>query len=167
MTDKFHGFHVDCNFCKSCALLKGECTPEVNYTCHVTIAQEPTYTILKPISIKALEEAGACERELHRFVYLYAQFQNKCESGIFFDREINIECVIEFAKQCNGGIQFLLDNGFIEEKVVRPDLKVDDKVLVRNSDDMCWERRHFMKWDKGGLIRCFGDGKTSYTTNCG
>jgi hypothetical protein len=48
----------------------------------------------------------------------------------------------------------------------KPDLKVDDKVLVRNCKATCedhdWEPAHFAEWCDNG-IRCFISGQTSWT----
>ncbi len=52
---------------------------------------------------------------------------------------------------------------FIKEKVVRPDLKVDDRVFVRCEDNRRWLRRHFSRWDDNGNIRCFCDGNSKFT----
>lgn len=83
------------------------------------------YELLKPISIKALEEAGACESELHRFTFL----ATKEFSEFNFSEPIYLEAAIRLASQCTGGIKFLLDKGFIGEKEKNPfkdRVKVDD-----------------------------------------
>ncbi len=48
----------------------------------------------------------------------------------------------------------------------RPDLKVDDKILVRDyaNNNYPWVRRHFAGWD-GDKVKTFSDGKTLFTTN--
>jgi hypothetical protein len=45
----------------------------------------------------------------------------------------------------------------------RPDLKVDDRVLVRDDDGEEWLPRHFAGWTTGGLIRTFISGRTSWS----
>ena len=134
---------------------------------HIKEAPVKEYTLLKPVSIEALEQAGACERELHRFAFLKAKYgkmrSNPGTRGAFYSNKIVHEKVIEYAKQCNGGIEFLLEQGFIAEKVVRPDLAVDAPVLVRVYAGE-WLKRHFKKWDDDGNIVCFQDGDTSWST---
>ena len=91
---------------------------------------EKQYESLKPISIKALEEAGACERELHRFAYLAGM------KGFDYTATIYIDDAVEIASKCKGGIQFLIDGGFIREKVLENPFK---EVSVHQSHDGDWE----------------------------
>lgn len=72
------------------------------------------YELLKPISIKAMEEAGACERELHRFCFLLHKLYP--EARHCYIDEFNVRAALKIASQCEGGIQWLLDKGFIREK---------------------------------------------------
>jgi hypothetical protein len=53
-----------------------------------------------------------------------------------------------------------------KEALERPrlDLKVDDRVLVRNGDGGEWLKHHFAGWPDGVGIRTFESGKTSWTT---
>lgn len=44
----------------------------------------------------------------------------------------------------------------------RTALKVDDKVMVRMTDNGEWERRHFSHFDENGVIWCFFHGKTGW-----
>lgn len=44
----------------------------------------------------------------------------------------------------------------------KPNLQVDDKVLVRNSPDREWQPRHFARWD-GDRMLCFVAGTTSWS----
>lgn len=46
-----------------------------------------------------------------------------------------------------------------------PDLKVDDKVMVRNSDEDLWKRRHFSHFDHNGRVVCFDAGCTSWSAD--
>ena len=56
------------------------------------------------------------------------------------------------------------EDGKIEFRKVRPELKVDDPVLVKLRIADRWSCRHFASWDKKtGLIRCWDDGRTSFT----
>lgn len=45
----------------------------------------------------------------------------------------------------------------------RPDLEVDDKVLVAMNHHSKHSRRHFSHWAEDGRIACFEDGKTSWS----
>ena len=57
------------------------------------------------------------------------------------------------------------EDGKIEFRKVRPELKVDDPVLVKLRRSTQWSRRHFACWDeKNGLIRCWDEGRTSFTS---
>jgi hypothetical protein len=60
------------------------------------------------VSVKMIEDAGACEDELHKFAFLAMQWTYNYEHKISFTRLIN------FASKCNGGIDFLVSKGFIE-----------------------------------------------------
>jgi hypothetical protein len=125
------------------------------------IKEEPMYEIIKPVSIKALEDAGACERELHRFAFLVLEH---FATPMYFSETIHsVVVVIKLAKQCSGGIQFLLDKGFIAKK--RPDLAVDAPVLVDNLGGNCWKRRYFKEWGNNGDIICWYSGRTSWNAN--
>lgn len=50
-------------------------------------------------------------------------------------------------------------------KPKRPDFPVDTKVLVRDSKNGPWERRHFAMWDEEGEIVCWDSGYTSFSTS--
>jgi len=77
----------------------------------------PEYELIKPVLIKALEEAGFPERELHRFAFLYLKrFWN-----LPYLEALNTVAVIEIASQCEGMTAFLKDKGFIRER--EPELK--------------------------------------------
>lgn len=113
-------------------------------------AKPVEYELLKPISIKLLEEAGFPEQELHRFTFLYLQHHPNISK--FFYAEILLGDLLVNAFQCEGGIQFLLDKGFIRVKeealkvcpwcketrdlVVRIDV-VPPEVLYRVNCDSC------------------------------
>jgi hypothetical protein len=45
----------------------------------------------------------------------------------------------------------------------RPDLKVDDRVLVSSTPNSGWLKRHFKRWADDGRIVTFMDGNTSWT----
>lgn len=45
----------------------------------------------------------------------------------------------------------------------RPDLKVDDRVMVRDHKDYPFMKRHFAGWADDGRIECFADGCTSWS----
>lgn len=51
--------------------------------------------------------------------------------------------------------------GFKWAKKLLPDLKVDDKVWVRESGG--WLPMHFRRWSKAGHMVCFLSGKTSHS----
>ena len=73
----------------------------------------PQYKLLKPVSVKILEEAGACERELHKFAFLAmkACYRYKEKIGL-----LGPEYLIEIAQECEGGIEWLIEHGFIAEE---------------------------------------------------
>jgi hypothetical protein len=50
----------------------------------------------------------------------------------------------------------------IEYKPLLTDLKINDKVMVRDCDDEMWERRRFAGIDDDGLIMCFNLGADSW-----
>lgn len=59
-------------------------------------------------------------------------------------------------------------DGKIEFRKARPDLNVDDPVLVRVSENDEWVPRHFSGWDDStGKIRTFDNGQTSFTAEQG
>ena len=47
----------------------------------------------------------------------------------------------------------------------RPDLKIDDPVMVRLDDNEKWVRRHFAGWSESGVILVWVNGYTSFTIN--
>ncbi len=47
----------------------------------------------------------------------------------------------------------------------RPNLKIDDRVLVNNAFPIEWVRGHFAGWTDDGYIKTFLDGLTSWTTD--
>lgn len=82
------------------------------------------YELVKPVSLKALEEAGACERELHRFAFLLLKNSLETSWGHTswgYSDTIHIDYVLRIASQCQTGIQFLQEHGFIKHK--EPELK--------------------------------------------
>ena len=48
----------------------------------------------------------------------------------------------------------------------RPNLKMDDKVLVRRNGEPRWYAAHFKKWKDNGQIVCWAQGVTSFTAAC-
>ena len=46
----------------------------------------------------------------------------------------------------------------------RPELKVDDRVLVRNKESDGWQKRHFKHWSGDGRVACFDNGATSWAS---
>jgi hypothetical protein len=130
------------------------------------------YKLLKPVSIKAIEEAGPknCaefRRELHRAAFLSVKMAHELGcSGITpytFEWD-ELDEVIKLASQRKGGIQFLIDHGFIEEVVERPDFAMDDTVLVRDSIEDRWKERCFAAWGMDKIV-CWFHGKNSRSTN--
>lgn len=53
---------------------------------------------------------------------------------------------------------------FADLEPPRPELKVDDKVMVRDRDSEPWKRRYFAKWGIN-CIYTWSNGYTSWTTN--
>ena len=72
----------------------------------------PEYELLKPVSIKALEDSGACERELHRFAF---EMVKRLFDGAY-ECDLTLTNTIRFASQCEGGIAFLKEKGFVKVK---------------------------------------------------
>ena len=58
----------------------------------------------------------------------------------------------------------ILPDGTLKKHVERPELKVDDRVLVKYLNGK-WIGRHFAGWLEDGDITCWFDGKTSWTTS--
>lgn len=56
----------------------------------------------------------------------------------------------------------ILEDGTLVKYVEHPDFITDDRVLVRNEMG-CWFERHFAGWNDDGMIRCWTDGRTSWT----
>ena len=54
----------------------------------------------------------------------------------------------------------ILEDGTL---VKRPNLKVDDRVLVRGNCGTVWYERHFAEWNDDGSIVCWTDGRTSWS----
>lgn len=50
---------------------------------------------------------------------------------------------------------------------VRPDLKIDDPVWVRDLKAARWLPRHFAGWSDDGSMQAFADGTTSHTHRTG
>lgn len=48
---------------------------------------------------------------------------------------------------------------------VRPNLKIDDPVLVKGNLHGRWEKRHFAGWSPTGRMMTWADGKTSWSSN--
>ena len=67
------------------------------------------------ISVKDLEEAGACTSELHRFAFHV--MEHGCHG---FRHKLNLDFTMQCAAKCDGGLAWLLDRGFIE--VVKPEV---------------------------------------------
>lgn len=55
------------------------------------------------------------------------------------------------------------EDGKIEFRKARPELKVDDPVFVRDRDGEGWKRRHFAQWGDTGGIEVWPYGHTSFT----
>lgn len=55
------------------------------------------------------------------------------------------------------------EDGKIEFRKARPELKVDDPVFVRDSDRNEWLPRHFAQWEDTGDIEVWPYGHTSFT----
>lgn len=58
----------------------------------------------------------------------------------------------------------ILPDGTLRKYVPLPELPVDTKVLVRDTDECPWKRRHFAEFGEDGRIRCWGDGATSFSS---
>lgn len=55
------------------------------------------------------------------------------------------------------------EDGKIEFRKARPELKVDDPVLVRSNVEHGWVGRHFAGWTDQGRIVTWEAGRTSFT----
>ena len=57
------------------------------------------------------------------------------------------------------------NSGIIEiDTTLRPELEVDDKIWVRDSNALEWKRRHFKSWH-GEKPVCFDAARTRFTTD--
>ena len=130
------------------------------------------YTLLKPVSIKSLEEAGGSCAEFRRGLAdaVLITLNDLGRNGMALLRTTNLSLhrVEKIASQIPKATQFLIDKGFIEEKVERPDLEVDDRVFVRNDGSKMWFRRHFKCWVDDSLslpvsMKTFQEGRTSWS----
>ena len=69
----------------------------------------------------------------------------------------------------DGYVTVSLDGDYIYSwkycRKLRPDLKVDDRVLVRAGEPGTWFHAHFKRWSDTGYIVCFNGGETSWTSN--
>ena len=59
------------------------------------------------------------------------------------------------------------EDGKIEFRKARPELKVDDPVLVREDPNDDWVPRHFCEWTTDGRVRAYPHGTTSFTAKDG
>jgi hypothetical protein len=57
----------------------------------------------------------------------------------------------------------ILEDGTLRKVVDRPKYPIDTKVLVRDTEEAKWNRRHFAGWDEYGWILCWVCGRTSHT----
>lgn len=64
--------------------------------------------------------------------------------------------------QCNMLQMIWLMKEYEEPKVDWSKVKVDTLILVRNSEDKMWRKRHFAKY-KNGNVYAWSDGQTSWT----
>ena len=98
---------------------------------YVKEATPMTHELLKPVSIKALEAAGFCKRELHRLCYL---FLKEYSGSYSYSYEWALTPVLKCASQCEGGMAFLIKHGFIREKAQKT-YKRGDVFRVANDSD--------------------------------
>ena len=83
--------------------------------------EKPTeYKRLRPISIKALKEAGGNRGEFRKGIADAILIGAKLFGNIMHDAQYGIGPVIKIASQIPGAIKFLLDHGFIKEVVPVP-----------------------------------------------
>lgn len=107
---------------------------------------QPTYELTpKKCTITNIMQAGACNTEaFHKFCYLIAQAgYGPCEA-------IPVGVVVECASKCEGGINFLVREGFLHVKKPEP-LKVGDMVEI-------WDGSYSYTVTSSGLSpRCIND----------
>ena len=92
--------------------------------------EQPMYELIKSVSIKALEQTGMPERELHRLCYL---FLKEYSGSYSYSYEWALTPVLKCAEKCEGGMAFLVEHGFVREKErTLPDLR------LRKANDNCY-----------------------------
>ena len=85
------------------------------------VSTSEKYSLNSSISCVLLEKEGACNDELVKFIAF------ALEGDYSLDEEIPLADAIEYAKKCEGGITFLLNEGFIE-KTKKPERKMKVRV---------------------------------------
>ena len=94
--------------------------------------EPPMWELIKPVSIRSLEDAGMPERELHRFAFLSTK---KYCGAYHYNYEFPLDDVVDIASQCEGGIAFLIKHGFIREREREKTYKRGDIFRVDNDSD--------------------------------
>jgi hypothetical protein len=74
---------------------------------------------------------------------------------------IRIKSRLNLGPDWKQSLRQVIDNKVQEP---RPELRVDDPVLVRNHESEGWNKRHFASWGKLNGIKTYTHGKTSFTT---
>ena len=111
---KLHEYEsCNCSATKDCPI----CVP-----CTSTLITKPEYELIKPVSIKALEEVGMPKPMLWHFAYLVMQDYHT------FGYEMRITEILVHASQVHQCLDWLRSHGFI--KIKNPELKVGSIVNV-------------------------------------
>jgi hypothetical protein len=85
------------------------------------------------------------------------------DSGCCLDETVHLFSIPDLG-HWRDSLHEILPDGSLRKPL--PDLKVDDKILVKFTDHGPWERRHFSHYDTDrGCVRVYGDGCTSWTSN--
>ena len=107
------------------------------------------------ISVKNLKFNKESKTNLHVVDKVYAEPKEVCNEHYAGDMEFWL------------GRKHFLDSQYSPEILWqrRPDLKVDDRILVRDKGHANWVKQYFAKWSGDGRIVTFVDGKTSWTAD--
>jgi len=83
----------------------------------------------KKCSIKILRESSACLREVHRLAFLVLKY-----TDLSYEDQLPSDFIWAHADKCKGGIQYLLENGYIREQPVTykrgDNFERDDEIYV-------------------------------------
>lgn len=74
------------------------------------------------------------------------------------------DCAWSSCNQCRKKFREWLEQEYVEPVVDWSKVPVDTKILVRDSENEAWRKRHFAKF-KNGKIYTWNDGRSSFTAS--